>query len=71
MHAYTDGTPSLTSLAEDGEIEVKYLSQGYTKWSGLGSNPRPSDDESDALTVRPPWICEGGMGGFMIWIGCR
>ena len=22
---------SLTSLAEDGEMEVKYLSQGYTK----------------------------------------
>jgi len=31
MHAYTDGTPSLTSLAEDGEMGVKYLSQGYAK----------------------------------------
>ena len=43
--------PCLTPLAEGGEIELKYLSQGYIRWPGQGSNPRPSDYESDTLEI--------------------
>ena len=46
--------PCLTPLAEGGEIELKYLSQGYTWWPGQGSSPWPSDYESNTLSTRPP-----------------
>ena len=50
--------PCLTPLAEGGEIELKYLSKGYTRWPGQGSNPRPLDYEFDTLSTGPlrPWM---------------
>ena len=54
MYGYTDSTPSLISLSEDGKIEVQYLSQD-TPSDGLARGrtlePRIM---SLTLTIRPP-----------------
>ena len=46
--------PILNTPGWSEEIGAKHVSQAYTRRRGSGSNPRPSDHESNALTTTPP-----------------